>query len=85
MHFLNFDFFCQIIKIYILKSKRKIPLQCFFAGDFNGKSHLWWPDEDETPEGRELDDMFTSRGLSQVISEPTNFNPGKKPSCIDRN
>ena len=50
----------------------------FFAGDFNGKSHLWWPDGDETPEGRELEDMFTSLGLSQVISEPTNFDPGKK-------
>ena len=27
--------------------------------------------------------MFTSLGLSQVIAEPTNFDPGKKPSCID--
>ena len=36
----------------------------------------------KTPEGSEID-MFTSLGLSQVISEPTNFEPGKKPSCID--
>ena len=56
----------------------------FFAGDFSGKSHLWWPDGDETPECRELEHMFTSLGLSQVvISEPTNFDSGKKPSCID--
>ena len=55
----------------------------FFAGDFNGKSHLWWPDGDGTHEGRELEDMFTSLGLSQVISEQTNFDPGKKLSCID--
>ena len=55
----------------------------FFAGDFNAKSHFWWPDGDETPEGSEIDDMFTSLGLSQVISEPTNFEPGKNPSCID--
>ena len=27
--------------------------------------------------------MLTSLGLSQVIAEPTNFDPGKKPSCID--
>ena len=27
--------------------------------------------------------MLTSLGLSQVISEPTHFEPGKKPSCID--
>ena len=58
-------------------------MQCFFVSDFNGKSDLWWPDGDETPGGRELDDMFTSLGLSQVISESTNFDPDKKPSCID--
>ena len=55
----------------------------FFAGDFNGKSHFWWPDGDETPEGREIEEMFSSLGMSQIISEPTNFDPGKKPSCID--
>ena len=27
--------------------------------------------------------MLTSLGLSQAISEPTNFEPDKKPSCID--
>ena len=27
--------------------------------------------------------MLTSLGQSQVIAEPTNFDPGKKPSCID--
>ena len=46
----------------------------FFAGDFNAKSHFWWPDGDETLEGREIDAMLTSLGLSQVIA---------KPSCID--
>ena len=54
----------------------------FFAGDVNGKSRLRWPDGDEIPDGRELEGMFASLGLSQVISEPTNFDPGKKPSCI---
>ena len=55
----------------------------FFVGDFNGKSHLWWPDGDETSEGSEIEAMLTSLGFSQVISEPTNFEPGKKHSCID--
>ena len=27
--------------------------------------------------------IFFSLNLSQIISEPTNFEPGKKPSCID--
>ena len=68
-----------------LHSKIKVenPFAMFFAGDFNGKSQVWWPDGDETPEGREIEDMLTSLGLSQLISEPTNFEPGKKPSCID--
>ena len=55
----------------------------FFVGDFNGKSHLWWPDGYETSEGSEIEAMLTYLGLSQVISEPTNFEPGKKLSCID--
>ena len=55
----------------------------FFVGDFNGKSHFWWPDGDETSEGNEIEAMLSSLGLSQVISDSTNFEPGKKPSCID--
>ena len=77
MHLLNFDFLSNFKNLYS-KIKTENPFAMFFAGDFNGKSHLWWTDGDETPEGRELDDMFTSLGLSQVISEPTNFDPGKK-------
>ena len=55
----------------------------FFAGDFNAKCHFGWPDGDETPEGQEIEAMLTSLGLSQVIAEPTNSDPGKKLSCID--
>ena len=36
-----------------------------------------WPDGDTTPEGTEIEDLFTSLGLTQVISEPTNFEPNK--------
>ena len=36
-----------------------------------------------TPEGREIVNLLTSLGLSQLISEPTNFEPYKNPSCID--
>ena len=35
------------------------------------------------PEGIEIENLFTSLGLSQIISEPTNFEPNKNPSCID--
>ena len=55
----------------------------FFTGDFNAHSEFWWPDGDTTPEGTELEELFTRLSLSPVISEPTNFEPHKNPSCID--
>ena len=59
------------------------PFATFFIGDFNAHSQSWWPDGDTTPEGIEIENLFTSLGLSQIISEPTNFEPNKNPSCID--
>ena len=55
----------------------------FFTGDYNAHSQFWWPDGDTTSEGTEIENLFTSLGLSQVICEPTNFEPNKNPSCID--
>ena len=63
--------------------KNKNPFAIFFTGDFNGHSQLWWPDGDTTAEGREIENLISSLGLSQLISEPTNFDPNKNPSCID--
>ena len=54
----------------------------FFTGDFNGHSQFWWPDGENTPEGKEIEEVFSLLNLQQIISEPTNFTPGKKPSCI---
>ena len=82
-HLLNFKPSCHILEISIQKPKPKIILQYFFTGDFNAHSQLWWSDGDTTPEGREIDDLLTSLGLSQIMSEPTNFEPNKNPSCID--
>ena len=77
-----FKSFCQILKIYMQKLKQN-PFTTFFTGDFNAHSQFWWPDGNSTPEGRAIEHLLTSLGLSQVISEPTNFEPNKKPSCID--
>ena len=55
----------------------------FFTGDLNAHSQFWWSDGDTTPEGKEIEDLLTLLGISQVISEPTNFEPNKNPSCID--
>ena len=65
------------------KIEAENPYATFFAGDFNGHSQLWWPDGDTNAEGRVIEDLLTSLNLTQIISEPTNFQPGKRPSCID--
>ena len=65
------------------KIQEENPYATFFTGDFNGHSQFWWPNGDTTPEGKEIEELFSSLSLSQVISEPTNFTPGKNPSCID--
>ena len=56
-----------------------IKIQCF--NDFNAHSELWWSDGDTTPEGHEIEELFSSLNLSQIINEPTNFTPNKKPTC----
>ena len=55
----------------------------FYAGDFNGHHELWWPDGHSTPEGTKIEDLTSFLSLSQLINEPTNFEPHKNPSCID--
>ena len=65
------------------KIQAENPSATFFTGDFNAHSQFWWPDGDTTPEGMEIENLLTSLGLSQIISEPTNFEPSKNPSCID--
>ena len=76
------DFLSNFTNLYS-KIKNENPHSSFFTGDFNGHSQFWWPDGDTTPEGREIEILLTSLGLSQLISEPTNFEPNKNPSCID--
>ena len=65
------------------KIKAENPFALFYTGDFNGHSQFWWPDGNTNTEGILIDDLFSSLDLSQVISEPTNFEPNCKPSCID--
>ena len=76
-------FSCQILRIYIPKSKNENPYASFFTGDFNGHSQFWWPGGDTTAEGRKIENLICSLNLYQLISEPTNFEPNKNPSCID--
>ena len=80
---IEFQTFLTNFRNLYLKIKAEIPFATFFTGDFNAHSLLWWPDGDTNPEGLEIENLITSLGLSQIISEPTNFEPNKNPSCID--
>ena len=75
-------FFSNFTNLYS-KIKNENPYASFFTGDFNGHAQFWWPDGDTTSEGREIENLISSLNLSQLISEPTNFEPNKNPSCID--
>ena len=79
----NFQTFLLKFRNLHTKIKAENPFATFFTGDFNAHSQLWWSDGDTTPEGTEIENLLTSLGFSQVISELTNFEPNKNPSCID--
>ena len=80
---IEFNDFISNFKVLHTKIQAENPYASFYTGDFNGHSQFWWPDGCNTPEGKEIEEMFSLLNLAQVISEPTNFTPGKKPSCID--
>ena len=59
------------------------PYTMLFTGDFNAHSLNWWSQGDNTPEGIQLDDVFSNLHLTQLICEPTHFREHCIPSCID--
>ena len=76
----EFEEFLSNFKDLHTSIKAENPYAMFFTGDFNGHTKHWWPDGDSNPEGRDIEDLFFSLNLTQIISEPTNFEPGKRPS-----
>ena len=79
----EFESFLQNFQELHTRLKSENPYAVFYAGDFNGHSQFWWPSGDSTPEGNRIEDLSSFLGLTQLISEPTNFEPHKNPTCID--
>ena len=77
----NFVPSCQILKNYIQKFKLKILLELFLlviskhTHSFGGLMEIQLL--------MEIKNLLISLGRSQIISEPTHFEPSKNPSCID--
>ena len=44
---------------------------------------MWWQSGSSTAEGIKIKELTNHLGLSQIISDPTNFEPNKNPSRID--
>ena len=65
------------------KIRDEKPYASFYVGDFNAHCQNWWPEGNTNAEGVTIDQLASSLGLEQLISDPTNFEPGKNPSCID--
>ena len=76
MFLTNFETLCQNIK-------SENPHAMLFSGDFNGHCQQWWPEGDSNKEGIIIDNLTCNLGLTQLISEPTNFQENSRPSCID--
>ena len=76
------DFLSKFETLYS-NIKTENPFATFFTGDFNAQSQLWWPDGETNQEGTKIEELFSQLGLSQLTSEPTNFEPHKNASCID--
>ena len=66
-----------------MKIRSENPFAIFLTGYLNGHCQQWWPNGNLTAEGIKIEDLTSHLGLSQLISEPTNFEPNKNPSCID--
>ena len=69
----------QIWRNIVLES----PTCSFVLGDINAKCTNWWANGINNPCGIELYTLSRLLDYSQLINEPTNFEPNKSPSCID--
>ena len=58
------------------------PLCSFVIGDLNAKCTNWWKEQIISVAWK-LYNLTTLLDFSQLINEPTNFEPNKSPSCID--
>ena len=79
----EFEVFSQGIETTCSNIAQESPISSLFLGDFNAKCISWWPGGINNSCGLLLNDLLTTNGYSQLIKEPTNFEPNKIPTCID--
>ena len=57
------------------------PYCVILTGDLNCRSKQFWSDDFDSPKGVALDELIESNNLTQLIDQPTNFEPRGK-SCV---
>ena len=73
---------CQTLQIYIPQSKTKILTRPFLLVILMATHSSGGPMGTQL-RSREIENLISSLNLSQLISEPNNFEPNKNLSCID--
>ena len=63
--------------------KNETPCVSLFVGDLNCHCQQWWPLGDSNKDGIAMENLTSNLDLTQLITEPTNFQENSSPSCID--
>ena len=79
----EFDLFLSGFEQVSSSIASESPFCSVIVGDFNAKCSNWWTCGTNNHGGNELYNLSTLLGYSQLIHEPTNFEPNKTPGCID--
>ena len=79
----EFDIFINDLENTLSKLCLESPLISIVLGDFNARCNKWLTSDNNNSPGVELEKLFSLSGFSQLINEPTNFEPNKKKTCID--
>ena len=79
----EFDIFCDGLEATFSNLNLESPFCSIVLGDFNAKCNKWWFGDTNDHCGLELDSLSSLSGFSQLIKEPTNFEPNKRQTCID--
>ena len=74
--------FCSKLDRTLHNIRGKNPYVNIVIGDFNAKNTAWFGEITDYP-GLSIEDVTNSHSLTQIINQPTNFEPNKRPSCID--
>ena len=79
----EFHNFCNGLESTISNIRLESPFCSIVLGDFNARNSTWWNGDIDNACGVELGSLSTLSGYSQLICDPTNFEPNKAATCVD--